>query len=65
MSFSAQELISLTNQRQKMGMKESSVEKFQRIELMIDTLAYLVMRKIDLDGMKVLMKDLNDVVENG
>ncbi len=46
-------------------MKESSVEKFQRIELMIDTLAYLVMKKIDLDGMKVLMKDLNDVVENG
>ena len=64
MSFSAEELISLTNQKQKMGMKEDFVEKNQRIEVSIDTLAYLVMRKVDLDGMKVLMKDLHNIVEN-
>jgi hypothetical protein len=64
MTFSAEELITLTNQKQKMGTKESFVEKNQRIEVMIDTLAYLVMKKVDLEGMKVLMKDLNEVIEN-
>ena len=64
MTFSAQELITLTNQKQKMGMKETFVEKNQRIEVSIDTLAYLVMKKVDLEGMKVLMKDLNEVIEN-
>jgi hypothetical protein len=64
MTFSAEELITLTNQKQKMGMKETFVEKNQRIEVSIDTLAYLVMKKVDLEGMKVLMKDLNEVIEN-
>jgi hypothetical protein len=64
MTFSAEELTSLTNQKEKMGMKESSVEKMQRIEVIIDALAYLVMKKVDLDGMKVLMKDLNEIVDN-
>jgi hypothetical protein len=64
MTFSAEELITLTNQKQKMGMKETSVEKNQRIEVSIDTLAYLVMKKVDLEGMKVLMKDLDEVIEN-
>ena len=61
MTFSAEELITLTNQKQKMGMKETFVEKNQRIEVSIDTLAYLVMKKVDLEGMKVLMKDLYEV----
>jgi len=64
MTYSTQELITLTNQMEKMGMKETSVTKNQRIEVLIDALAYLVMRKVDLDGMKVLMKELNEVVEN-
>jgi hypothetical protein len=64
MTFSAQEFITLTNQKQKMGMKETFVEKNQRIEVAIDTLAYLVMKKVDLEGMKVLMKDLYEVIEN-
>jgi hypothetical protein len=64
MTFSAQEFITLTNQKQKMGMKETFVEKNQRIEVAIDTLAYLVMKKVDLEGMKVLMKDLHEVIEN-
>jgi hypothetical protein len=64
MTFSAEELITLTNQKQKMGMKETFVEKNQRIEVSIDTLAYLVMKKVDLEGMKVLMKDLDEVIEN-
>jgi hypothetical protein len=64
MTSSAQELITLTNQKQKMGTKESFVEKNQRIEVLIDALAYLVMKKVDLGGMKVLMKDLNEVIEN-
>jgi hypothetical protein len=64
MTSSAQELITLTNQKQKMGTKESFVEKNQRIEVLIDALAYLVMKKVDLGGMKVLMKDLNKVIEN-
>jgi len=64
MTFSAEELITLTNQKQKMGMKEDFVEKNQRIEVAIDTLAYLVMKKVDLEGMKVLMKDLDEVIEN-
>jgi hypothetical protein len=63
-SHSAPELISLTNQRQKMGMKESFAEKNQRIEVVIDTLAYLVMNKVDLEEMKILMKDLNEIIEN-
>ena len=63
MTSSAQELITLTNQKQKMGTKESFVEKNKRIEVMIDTLAYLVMKKVDLGGMKVLIKDLNEVIE--
>ena len=33
MTSSAQELITLTNQKQKMGTKESFVEKNQRIEV--------------------------------
>jgi len=64
MTSSAQELITLTNQKQKMGTKESFVEKNQRIEVLIDALAYLVMKKVDLGGMKVLMKDLNEVIED-
>jgi hypothetical protein len=64
MTFSAEELIILTEQKQRMGTKETFVEKNQRIEVSIDTLAYLVMKKVDLEGMKVLMKDLNEVIEN-
>ena len=64
MTFSAEELITLTEQKQKMGMKETFVEKNQRIEVSIDTLAYLVMKKVDLEGMKVLMKDLNSIIED-
>jgi hypothetical protein len=64
MTFSAEELITLTNQKQKMGMKETFVEKNQRIEVAIDTLAYLVMNKVDLEEMKILMKDLYEIVEN-
>jgi hypothetical protein len=64
MTFSAEELITLTEQKQKMGMKETFVEKNQRIEVSIDTLAYLVMKKVDLEGMKVLMKDLNNIIED-
>jgi hypothetical protein len=64
MTFSAEELITLTEQKQKMGMKETFVEKNQRIEVSIDTLAYLVMKKVDLEGMKVLMKDLNKIIED-
>jgi hypothetical protein len=64
MTFSAEELIILTNQKQKMGMKETFVEKNQRIEVAIDTLAYLVMKKVDLEGMKVLMKDLDEIIED-
>jgi hypothetical protein len=64
MTFSAEELITLTNQKQKMGMKETFVEKNQRIEVAIDTLAYLVMNKVDLEEMKILMKDLDEIVEN-
>jgi hypothetical protein len=66
MTFSAEELITLTEQEQKqrMGRRETFVEKNQRIEVSIDTLAYLVMKKVDLEGMKVLMKDLNEVIEN-
>jgi hypothetical protein len=64
MTFSAEELITITEQKQKMGMKETFVEKNQRIEVSIDTLAYLVMKKVDLEGMKVLMKDLNSIIED-
>ena len=64
MTFSAEELITLTEQKQKMGMKETFVEKNQRIEVSIDTLSYLVMKKVDLEGMKVLMKDLNSIIED-
>ena len=45
-------------------MKETFVEKNQRIEVAIDTLAYLIMKKVDLEGMKVLMKDLDEVIAN-
>ena len=45
-------------------MKETFVEKNQRIEVAIDTLAYLVMKKVDLEGMKVLMKDLDEIIED-
>jgi hypothetical protein len=66
MTFSAEELITLTEQEQKqrMGRRATFVEKNQRIEVSIDTLAYLVMKKVDLEGMKVLMKDLYEVIEN-
>ena len=64
MTFSAEELIIITNQKQKMGMKETSVEKNQRIEVLIGALAYIAMKKVDLEGMKVLMKDLDGVIEN-
>jgi hypothetical protein len=64
MTFSAEELIILTEQKQRMGMKETFVEKNQRIEVAIDTLAYLIMKKVDLEGMKVLMKDLDEVIAN-
>jgi hypothetical protein len=64
MTFSAEELIILTEQKQRIGMKETFVEKNQRIEVAIDTLAYLIMKKVDLEGMKVLMKDLDEVIAN-
>jgi hypothetical protein len=66
MTFSAEELITLTEQEQKqrLGRRATFVEKNQRIEVSIDTLAYLVMKKVDLEGMKVLMKDLYEVIEN-
>jgi hypothetical protein len=60
MNFSAQELIIHTNQK----LKETFVEKNQRIEVVIDTLAYLVMNKVGLEEMKILMKDLNETLDN-
>jgi hypothetical protein len=62
MNSSAQELISLTTPN--LIQKEGLVQKNQRIEIIIDTLAYLVMKKVDLDEMKCLMRDLNGVIEN-
>lgn len=62
MTSSAQELVSLT--KPELIVKESFVQKNQRIEVIINTLAYLVMRKVDLDEMKILMKQLNDIIEN-
>ena len=62
MISSAQELVSVT--KPNLIQKESLVQKNQRIETMIDTLAYLVMKKVDLDEMKVLIAELNDIIEN-
>jgi hypothetical protein len=62
MNSSAQELISLTTPN--LIQKEGLVQKNQRIEIIIDTLAYLVMKKVDLDEMKCLIGDLNGVIEN-
>ena len=62
MTSSTQELISLT--KPKLIQKESLVQKNQRIEIIIDTLAYLVMKKVDLDETKSMMKELNDLIEN-
>jgi hypothetical protein len=62
MNSSAQELISLTTPN--LIQKEGLVQKNQRIEIIIGTLAYLVMKKVDLDEMKCLMRDLNGVIEN-
>jgi hypothetical protein len=62
MTSSAQELVSLT--KPELIVKEGFVQKNQRIEVIINTLAYLVMRKVDLDEMKILMKQLNDIIEN-
>ena len=57
-----EELISLT--KPELIQKESLVQKNQRIEIIIDTLAYLVMKKVDLDEMKSMMKELDDLIEN-
>ena len=62
MISSAQELASLT--KPEFITKENRVEKNKRIEIIVNTLAYLVMRKVDLDEMKSLMKELNDMIEN-
>lgn len=62
MTYSAQELVSLT--KPEFIMKENCVQKNIRIEIVINTLAYIVMQKVDLDGMKSLMKELNEMVEN-
>lgn len=62
MTSSAQELISVT--KPNLIQKEGLVQKNQRIEIIIDTLAYLVMKKVDLDEMKSMMNELNDVIEN-
>lgn len=62
MTYSAQELVSLT--KPEFITKENRVEKNIRIEIVINTLAYIVMQKVDLDGMKSLMKELNEMVEN-
>jgi hypothetical protein len=62
MTSSAQELVSLT--KPELIVKEGFVQKNQRIEVIINTLAYLVMRKVDLDEMKILMKQLNDIIEH-
>lgn len=65
MTYSARELISLTNPMVKqLGTRETVLARNERIEVLIDALAYLVMKKVDLDGMKVLMKDLNEIVDN-
>ena len=57
-----EELVSLT--KPNLIQKEGLVQKNQRIEIIVDTLAYLVMKKVDLDEMKVLMKELNNIIEN-
>jgi hypothetical protein len=57
-----EELVSLT--KPNLIQKEGLVQKNQRIEIIIDTLAYLVMKKVDLDEMKVLMRELNNIIEN-
>ena len=62
MTYSAQELVSLT--KPEFITKENLVQKNLRIEIVINTLAYIVMQKVDLDGMKSLMKELNEMVEN-
>jgi len=62
MTYSAQELVSLT--KPEFITKENLVQKNVRIEIVINTLAYIVMKKVDLDGMKSLMKELNEMVEN-
>ena len=62
-----EELLSLTkpNLIQKEGrVQKKKKKKNQRIEIIIDTLAYLVMKKVDLDEMKVLMRELNNIIEN-
>jgi hypothetical protein len=61
MTYSAQELVSLT--KPEFITKEKRVEKNIRIEIVINTLAYIVMQKVDLDGMKSLMKELNEMIE--
>ena len=61
MTYSAQELVSLT--KPEFIMKENGVQKNIRIEIVINTLAYIVMQKVDLDGMKSLMKELNEMIE--
>lgn len=48
----------------QLGTRETVLARNERIEVLIDALAYLVMKKVDLDGMKVLMKDLNEIVDN-
>ena len=57
-----EELVSLT--KPNLIQKEGLVQKNQRIEIIVDTLAYLVIKKVDLDEMKVLMKELNNIIEN-
>ena len=57
-----EELVSLT--KPNLIQKEGLVQKNQRIEIIVDTLAYLVMKKVDLDEMKVLMMELNNIIEN-
>lgn len=62
MTSSAQELVSLT--KPELIVKEGFVQKNQRVEVIINTLSYLVMKKVDLDEMKDLMKELNSIIEN-
>ena len=62
MTSSAQELVSLT--KPELIVKEGFVQNNQRVEVIINTLAYLVMKKVDLDEMKDLMKELNNIIEN-
>lgn len=62
MNLSANELIDIT--KHPLVTKESLVQRNQRIEVIVDTLDYLVSNKVGLDGMKALITELNDTIEN-